>query len=161
MHTSSKAVGPQSVLTPEEFRAVLLRERALSDRSGLPFAVLAFGVGREDEAAARERLLDALAGRLRETDLLGWLEGELAALLRYASVAEALRVAVEVRALLAPDAPPCRAFGHPPFEFERSVAAPPARAEPALQVDTAASALPVAGPARPVVERGIGASAST
>ncbi len=162
MSKSSTAVGPGfTVLDPEGFRAVLLRERALSDRSRLPFTVLAFTLEREAEPAVRERLLHALAGRLRETDLIGWLqEGELAALLRYSSVAEALRVAAEVRAILAPDAPPCRAFGHPPFEFEHAAPALESAAEPAAR-DSGAPTLPVPVQTRPVVEREIGAVSSS
>ena len=77
------------VLAPESFRALLARERACSDRTGIPFCVIAF---RLESGSARsfelERTIVAIEARVRATDDVGWLHaGELGVLLREASVA--------------------------------------------------------------------------
>lgn len=73
------------VLTQEQLRMVLMRERLRSDRSGLPFCVLVFGPREsEDALAAFGPLLDLLLRRLRTTDEVGWLDpNRLAAVLPY------------------------------------------------------------------------------
>ena len=107
------------VLAPESFRVLLARERACSDRTGIPFCVIAF---RLESGAARsfelERTIVAIEARVRATDDVGWLPaGDLGVLLREASVAEGLRLAQAIRSragavsgMLA-----CTAYGYPPF----------------------------------------------
>jgi len=120
-------IGPSSggVLDRAGFRDVLRRERACSDRSHLPFAVLAFRAG----AVPDEELRDVIVTRIRETDTVGWLENdELGVLLRHASVSDAVHVAEEIRErVTGADGPPrCTVYGYPPFWFER----PPHEAAP-------------------------------
>lgn len=108
---------PDYLLEAESFRELLAHERACSDRSGAPFAVLAFEAG--GEAGAEHALVAAIVARVRATDALGWLEdGRLGVLLRYATVADALRVAHQVRqrAGLREGAGVCTVHGYPPFE---------------------------------------------
>lgn len=106
------------MLPAEELERVLRHERAVSDRSGEPFALLRFEVGPSPERARVAALLAAALQRVRATDVLGWLSGgEFAVLLRYTSVADALRVAQAIRTLAAtvPGEFPCTVHGHPPF----------------------------------------------
>lgn len=108
---------PEYLLDEEAFRELIAHERACSERSGAPFAVLAFDLARE--RAAESALVGAIIARVRVTDALGWLEdGRLGVLLRYASVADALRIAHQVRARagVAEGAAPCTVHGYPPFE---------------------------------------------
>ena len=119
------------VLAPDELRAVLEHERALSDRSGEPFALLTFELGESSVLVLAERALAAITKRVRATDVLGWLSrNQLAVLLRYASVEDALRVGHEIRAQAAAASGEllCTVHGHPPFrrgEARSSEARPP------------------------------------
>jgi len=107
------------VLTPAELERVLTHERALSDRSSEPFALLRFEF---DAQPARERidtLIAAATQRVRATDVLGWrAPNEFAVLLRYTSVEDALRVAQSIRTLAGavPGEFRCTVHGHPPFQ---------------------------------------------
>jgi hypothetical protein len=115
---------PEYLLGEEAFRELVAHERACSDRSGAPFAVLAFDVG--PRARQGDELVAAIVARVRVTDALGWLEdGRLGVLLRYATVEDALRVADEVRARAGaePGIATCTVHGYPPFE--RGVARAP------------------------------------
>lgn len=106
------------VLTAEELERVLRHERALSDRSGEPFALLRFELGPHPDRARVAALLAAAMQRVRATDVFGWLQGgELGVLLRYTSVEDALRVAQAIRTLAAAATGefPCTVHGHPPF----------------------------------------------
>lgn len=118
------------VLPDREFERVLRHERALSDRSGEPFALLRFELGARPERARVAALMAAAMARVRATDVLGWLAaGEFAVLLRYTSVEDALGVAraIRTRAESAPGEFPCTVHGHPPFRRGESRApAPPA-----------------------------------
>jgi hypothetical protein len=61
--------------SPEQFQAVLKRERARSDRSGDPFSLLSLGV--KDWESGRTtlvRLARLLRRRLRATDEAGWID---------------------------------------------------------------------------------------
>jgi hypothetical protein len=113
-------VDGEFVLRPAAFRALLERERALSDRSGEPFAVLVFA-GQGPEAGVDMRPLVAAAStRVRATDAVGWLSSsEFGVLLRDSSVADAMGVAQEIRAqaAAADGRWPCIVHGHPPFEL--------------------------------------------
>jgi len=106
------------VLPVEELERVLRHERALSDRSGEPLALLRFELGPRPEPFRVAALTAAALQRVRATDVLGWLAGgELAVLLRYTSVEDALRVARAIRTLAAAGSGefPCTVHGHPPF----------------------------------------------
>lgn len=123
------------MLPAEDLQRILARERALSDRSGEPFALLRFELGPHPARDSGARLLAAVHQRVRATDVLGWLgEGEFVVLLRYASVEDALRVAGSIRALAAaaPGEFPCTVHGHPPFTRGESRASVPS--SPSLHV---------------------------
>lgn len=116
------------LLPAPAFERVLTHERALSDRSGEPFAVLRFEVAAGARARV-ETLIAAATQRVRATDVLGWLaSGEFVVLLRYASVEDALRVGRSIRTLAeaAPGEFTCSVHGHPPFHRgeSRTPAAP-------------------------------------
>ncbi len=72
---AKKARSLRSVNSSEEFSALLKRERALADRHGLAFSVLAFAVskpGAPDELL--EHLVQVIARRIRATDEMGFFD---------------------------------------------------------------------------------------
>lgn len=133
--TEPEAGTPDPVLDEEAFRAILRRERALAERAALSFAVLAFPLTPERGPIERDALVDGIFRRIRSTDVVGMLSDEdLGVLLRYASVADALRLAAELCGSLGKDELPCTAYGFPPFELDfRSPLR--AREEPAASHD--------------------------
>jgi GGDEF domain-containing protein len=132
-HSSAdaSASGAEFLLAASEFQRALEQERALSDRSGEPFALLVFEL-RGLAPARAQACLGVIARRVRATDILGHLgEQQVGVLLRYARVEDALRVAHEVRALARAerDELVCSVHGHPPFPGT-------ARATPATAVQS-------------------------
>ena len=84
--------------SPARFRRILQRERARSDSTGNPFALITFAA-RAPETAAETfaTVAKILRRRLPWTDEIGWLNREhLAALLFNTPSAEALKVADDV-----------------------------------------------------------------
>lgn len=73
------------LLTAEELRQAMERERMRADRSGVPFAVLVLDIhrpSRTQDAKLAAAAAQALVSRLRATDLAGYCEdGRLAAIL--------------------------------------------------------------------------------
>lgn len=86
------------VPSPMQFRKVLERERARTDRDGVPFSLVTFAV-RDAETAeeAFVALAKILGRRLRRTDEFGWLDRKrLAAVLPATPYEGALKVAGDV-----------------------------------------------------------------
>lgn len=99
-----------------EFRRLVLRERARSDRSGEQFCLLVFESREEPSRRTLRRLAMILAGRLRITDDLGWLDdGRMAVLLPCTPPAGAWKVADDVcLAFPADEFPPlCTVYAYP------------------------------------------------
>jgi hypothetical protein len=62
------------LLTVEQFRRVLERERCRADRTGTKFTTIAIGMGAADETrTASKKLASHLVQRLRMSDAAGWL----------------------------------------------------------------------------------------
>ena len=61
-----------AVHSPKEFQAVIRYERARADRASSRFSLLALPPGAGDRGLSE--LVQALRGRLRATDVLGWLD---------------------------------------------------------------------------------------
>jgi hypothetical protein len=122
------------VLQAEAFRSLLRGERGRSDRSGRPFSVVAF---QAPARAGLEPLLRRIAAEARLAGAIGWLPGgELALLLRGASVADAAQVARDLCAGLGAGsgALPCTLYGHPPFRFGSQNSGAKRRAGPKVEV---------------------------
>jgi len=62
------------ICSTEEFRTILDRERARTNRNGYEFSLMVFDMESLDTALAR-RLMHVLTRRLRSTDEVGWLDG--------------------------------------------------------------------------------------
>ena len=80
---------------PDEFHALVARERSRSDRNGNIFSMLVFDLDFPGVTPlVRRSLLKELYRRLRDTDELGWYDPQhLAALLPYADAAQAAQIA--------------------------------------------------------------------
>jgi lipopolysaccharide/colanic/teichoic acid biosynthesis glycosyltransferase len=112
---------PETVLdglpSPENLRRILDRERARSDRTGEPLSLVTFAP-RSAEAEAETPLLVAriLAGRMRTTDVVGWLEGRrIAVVLPTTPAAGAWKVADDVCVEFPKEVPPpiCTVYTYP------------------------------------------------
>jgi len=109
------------VLSSESFRVFVERERALAEREGFRFAVVALDV-RPGTPATREVALAKVGKRIRGTDLLGWGErGELQVLLRHVENEAALEIAERLSAGIVDHATTVKAIVYP---FPPPVAAP-------------------------------------
>ena len=63
----------QNLLSRKAFRSVLLRERALADRSGRRFAVIAIDVSASGDQTL-PKIMEHLESRLRVSDVVGWFD---------------------------------------------------------------------------------------
>jgi lipopolysaccharide/colanic/teichoic acid biosynthesis glycosyltransferase len=110
--------GIRGLHSTEQFRAILDRERARSDRNGYVFALLTFAVGDAEDGPARFLpLVGALGKRLRSTDEVGWLDDErIGVVLPDAEETGAWKVADDVLRGYGVDlpAPHCEVFCYPP-----------------------------------------------
>ena len=84
---------PRLIEDSAAFEASWRLERDRSDRSGLPFCMILF-----EEAEQEATLQEFLLQRLRSTDVVGRLDGLLAALLPYTNPVGASVVAADVEA---------------------------------------------------------------
>ena len=76
MLTGKRRFWPNSangIISPEEFERTLVRQRALADRTGLPFVLLAFDLSQINTAIEATLLLNILATNARLSDTVGWL----------------------------------------------------------------------------------------
>jgi len=72
---SQKEIAGKTICSVEEFRAILERERARSDRSGGSFSLVVFDSETFETREANEHLLiKALYTRIRPTDEIGWFD---------------------------------------------------------------------------------------
>ena len=101
----------------EQFRLLLVKERARTDRTGDPFSLLTFTLREPDTAQATlRRLAMILKRRLRLTDEAGWLDHErVAAILPHTPAAGAWKVADDVCAAFPTDIfpPLCKVYVYP------------------------------------------------
>ena len=83
---------------PDEFHALIARERSRSDRNGNIFSMIAFRFGLPGVTAhTRRQLVNELYNRLRDTDELGWYDDQhIAAILPYANAETADRIATSI-----------------------------------------------------------------
>jgi lipopolysaccharide/colanic/teichoic acid biosynthesis glycosyltransferase len=97
-----------SLLSPDQFRNLLGRERARSDRTGEPFALLTLGLApTPDPSATACRLVKVLQKRLRVSDVAGWLDGQVCVLLPDTGAEGAWTLADAVCKRIANGLPPC------------------------------------------------------
>jgi lipopolysaccharide/colanic/teichoic acid biosynthesis glycosyltransferase len=101
----------------DKLRRILERERARSDRTGEPLSLVTFSP-RCPESESRTPVLVAkvLRGRLRSTDVAGWLDGrQIAVILPTSPAAGAWKVADDVCVEFPKDVPPpiCTVYTYP------------------------------------------------
>lgn len=86
------------ICSAQEFRAILDRERARSNRNGHEFSLVVFDLGSVNEERARaRRLAHVLSHRVRATDEIGWFdERRIGVALPYTALEGALKVADDV-----------------------------------------------------------------
>jgi lipopolysaccharide/colanic/teichoic acid biosynthesis glycosyltransferase len=86
------------VHSEEVFMAILAHERAVAERNGLAFSVLAFGGKDRHVTADSARILGGvLAERLRTTDVTGWMNaGTIGVLMPHTRFRDALSVAEHI-----------------------------------------------------------------
>jgi lipopolysaccharide/colanic/teichoic acid biosynthesis glycosyltransferase len=104
-----------ALLSVEQTRKALHRERCRSDRSGGCFSLLCF-TPRNGDRSIYLRLLPLLGQRLRTTDEIGWLDEErIGVLLHDTDSSGAWTVAGSIERLLPPDVPPplCVVYSYP------------------------------------------------
>lgn len=65
--------GQQGVFDEKTFRFVLRRERSRSDRTGRPFSLVVLHLPKHRSKSSDRWLLNALARRIRITDMIGWV----------------------------------------------------------------------------------------
>lgn len=104
----AKALPPRGLCSVEEFRWVLDRERARTDRTGAGFSLLVVRCSRG--GAQEDRLLARVAGilaqRLRLPDVVGWLDEKgVGALLPATPAQGARKVAEDLNAMLPAGSP--------------------------------------------------------
>jgi hypothetical protein len=68
---------------PEQFRAILAKERARSDRNGHGFSVAIFRVGKDRVAGSGQTLGSILRDKMRNTDEVGWFNKDSIGVLLY------------------------------------------------------------------------------
>jgi len=96
-----------SARSREQFRAVLMRERAAADRNEHEFSLLVFDNATPD-------LVDVLARRIRQVDEIGWFrEGHLAVVLPYTPADGARTLARDISQSMAPLRPNCTIYTYP------------------------------------------------
>jgi lipopolysaccharide/colanic/teichoic acid biosynthesis glycosyltransferase len=116
LYLRRRSASPRGLLSPEQMRDVLLRERQRSDRNGHVFSLLTFLVREEHSPDAALPLIGVLKNRLRSTDELGWLApGCIGAVLPYTPAAGAWKVADDVIAAISLEGEPpaCEVFCYP------------------------------------------------
>jgi hypothetical protein len=96
------------VRSDEEFKEILQRERARTDRSGRPFSMVVLCPPLD--GARSRRIIRVLSRRLRCTDQAGWFCGGLALLLPETSPQGAWKLVEDLRKLLG------RSFQEIPFD---------------------------------------------
>jgi lipopolysaccharide/colanic/teichoic acid biosynthesis glycosyltransferase len=100
----------EGVHSEEVFKAILAHERAVAERNGLSFSVLAFGGKDRQVTADSARILGGvLAERLRTTDVTGWMNsGTIGVLMPHTRFRDATSVADHI----------CRKASESGAEFE-------------------------------------------
>lgn len=97
----SDSDGLTGFLSPESFADHVAKERARTDRTHRPFAVIKFGIeGLREGATARDVLrvlADLLMERTRIIDTKGWLDGCLSVIFPDAADAEVLVIQQDVQ----------------------------------------------------------------
>ena len=90
--------GVRGVHSVEEFHRMLRNEQGRADRSQEEFSVLLFAInGAGSTSAQFEGLAEALIGRTRSTDTVGWFDGQyLGVILPYTPAAGAQQLAADV-----------------------------------------------------------------
>lgn len=90
--------GVRGVRSVEEFQRILRDEQDRANRSQDEFSVLLFAIsGAGSRSAQFEGLAEALIGRTRSTDTVGWLDGQyLGVILPYTDAAGAQQLAADV-----------------------------------------------------------------
>ena len=92
-----------NVLTREEFRRVMRRERAACDRNNHEFSLLVFDGEVIADPASAQALVRAMTHRIREIDEVGWLDSQrLGLLLPYTSFSGATTLARDLCRIAAP-----------------------------------------------------------
>lgn len=82
MHTHGTETGKDTIYSPQQFEALLQRERARADRSGTEFSLIIFSVnGLQDKDSRLRRFQRAMRSRIRAVDDLGWFQEHLLGLL--------------------------------------------------------------------------------
>ena len=96
------------ILSAGELRTVIERERAIVDRHGNAFSLLAFDVEHITlENVSIQHLVRTLSCRVRSTDEVGWLDGQrIAVVLPYTSSHAARKLGDDVCKSIASPAPP-------------------------------------------------------
>jgi lipopolysaccharide/colanic/teichoic acid biosynthesis glycosyltransferase len=125
---------------PAEIRRLVDRERGRADRTGCPLSVVAF-MPRSAEALAQ--LVGFLRERLRNTDEVGWLDGDrVCAVLPDTPLAGAYKVAEEALVAVAPNfgAVSCTVYTYP--EGPAGLGNSPARADAAALEELLAPPVP-------------------
>jgi lipopolysaccharide/colanic/teichoic acid biosynthesis glycosyltransferase len=98
------------VRSVDDFRALLVRERAGADRNEHEFSLVVF----DETDAPKSRLSDTLRVRIRQTDDVGWLDREhIAVLLSYTSATGARAFADDVLRTMEPSQLSCRIYTYP------------------------------------------------
>jgi lipopolysaccharide/colanic/teichoic acid biosynthesis glycosyltransferase len=101
----------------DKLRRILERERARSDRTGEPLSLVTFAPRcPEVEITTPILIAKVLSGRLRSTDVVGWLDGkQIAVILPGSTAAGGWKVADDVCAEFHKDVPPpiCTVYSYP------------------------------------------------
>ncbi|HEY2881898.1 MAG TPA: sugar transferase [Pirellulales bacterium] len=118
--------GDSNLLPPHDFRKLLIRERARSDRSGDRFSLIVFAPADGLEAHhLHVQLEEILSRRLRVTDQAGWLDAQrLGVALPATSPRGAWHLAEDVCRYVAPLTKPlCRVYCYPSdaAQMDRSI----------------------------------------
>jgi len=113
-----RRVSPHEIYPVESFRRVMERERARTDRTGLPFSLVVFRIdsGKDDAGPSTLFLADFIRKRVRLGDEVGWFDRKgLAALLPGTPVEGAYKFADKVLEAISDyiPLPPCRVFTYP------------------------------------------------
>jgi len=147
----------EGLLSPEQTRKVLERERARADRTAERFAVLTFTPFRGRPATdVWGKLVQALRSRIRFTDEVGWLEdGQLCAVLPGTGTEGARKVLADVNEQQATDSSlACTVHTYPP-DNEPPEPTPGGRANGQVVHGTAAAVEPLFEQSMPLWKRSL------
>ena len=104
----------RTVKSHDSFRESLVRERAVCDRKGQEFSLLAFELESPTASQRLSRLVQVLGERIRQTDEAGWLDQKcLAVLLPDTPPSGARTVAQDLCELMGSGPPNCSIYSYP------------------------------------------------